>query len=197
MGRPKSYERDEVLAKAMTLFWRRGFHATSTRELAAAMGVNAYSLFAEFGSKEGLYEAALERYMATVVTDHFGRLEAPGAGLADVRAVLDAFGDNGVRDASGLGCLLGSTGAERAPTIEASREHTERFIQRVVAAFAHALTAAVERGELRPTTPVQPLAAAFTTHLMGVFAMSRARVEATVIRAASDVQLRTLASFCP
>ena len=85
MGRSKSYDRDEVTDRAMRLFWAQGFHATSTRELTDAMGVNAYSLYAEFGSKEALYEAALERYEALVVTGHFGKLEADAGSLDDVR----------------------------------------------------------------------------------------------------------------
>ncbi len=192
MGRPKTYDRDQVLSKAMALFWERGFHATSTRDLAEAMGVNAYSLYAEFGSKEGLYDAAVDRYMDTVVSGHFGRLEHPDADLDVVRQVIDWFGDNGVRDVSGMGCLIGTMSTERAPTVDRSREHTARFVERVVGAFSHALANAVQHGQLQAATPVAGIAAALVTHLLGVFAMSRARVDAGVIRAASDQQLAAL-----
>ena len=59
MGRAKTYERTDVTRKAMELFWRFGYEATSTKALAKHMGINVYSLFAEFESKQGLYEAAL------------------------------------------------------------------------------------------------------------------------------------------
>ncbi len=192
MGRPKSYDREVVLAKAMALFWERGFHATSTRELAEAMGVNPFSLYAEFGSKEALYDAAIERYMDTVVTGHFGRLEAPGADLDDVRCVIDWFGDNGLRDTSGMGCLIGSMSTERAPTVDRSREHTARFVDRLVQAFTHAIDSAVVKGQLAPDTPAESIAVGFAAHLLGLFAMSRARVAPGLIRAASDWQLACL-----
>ena len=54
MGRPKKYDREAVLDRAMQAFWRNGYEATSTADLEAQMGVNRSSLYAEFGSKEAL-----------------------------------------------------------------------------------------------------------------------------------------------
>ena len=53
----------------MELFWQRGFHATSTKALADHMGINVYSLFAEFDSKQGLFETALALYDREVVAN--------------------------------------------------------------------------------------------------------------------------------
>lgn len=197
MGRRKTYDREEVVTQAMRLFWRRGYHATSTRELTEAMGVNPYSLYAEFGSKEALYQQAIAHYMATVVPAFFGALEAPNAGLDEVMAVIDGFGDNGEREGSEMGCLVCNTSTEQAPTPGASQATTLQFVERVSAAFRHALRGAIAQGQLVPDTPVDPLAAGFVTHLMGVFALSRARVPTAVIRVASDRQLDALRGYCP
>ncbi|MCH8886618.1 MAG: helix-turn-helix transcriptional regulator, partial [SAR324 cluster bacterium] len=59
MGRPKTYDREEIAAKAMELFWLHGFNGTSTQALVEHMQINRYSLYAEFGSKQRLYEVAL------------------------------------------------------------------------------------------------------------------------------------------
>ncbi|KGA44235.1 Bacterial regulatory proteins, tetR family [Yersinia frederiksenii] len=64
-GRPKKFDRDNVLEKAMNLFWRFGYEPTSMSELIAGTGVKPSSLYAEFGSKEGLFCAAVEKYLAT------------------------------------------------------------------------------------------------------------------------------------
>ncbi len=61
-GRPRAFDRAEALQKAMLLFWEKGFQGAAMSELTAAMGVNAPSLYACFGSKEGLYREAMALY---------------------------------------------------------------------------------------------------------------------------------------
>lgn len=63
-GRPRSFCTDTVLDRAMTVFWRRGYEGASLAELTDAMSINPPSLYAAFGSKEGLFRAVLERYDA-------------------------------------------------------------------------------------------------------------------------------------
>jgi len=61
-GRPRSFCREEALDRAMTVFWRRGYEGASLADLTEAMDINPPSLYACFGSKEGLFKAVLERY---------------------------------------------------------------------------------------------------------------------------------------
>jgi AcrR family transcriptional regulator len=61
-GRPRSFDRDEALERAMEVFWRQGYEATSINDLTAAMGINPPSLYAAFGDKERLFLEAVERY---------------------------------------------------------------------------------------------------------------------------------------
>ncbi len=192
MGRRKTYERPEIADHAMRLFWARGYHATTTRDLTDAMGVNPYSLYAEFGSKEGLYQAAIARYEALVVPTHFGALEAQGASLEEVRAVLNFFGDVDRLEGSELGCLLCNTSVERAPTVELSRASTKRFVDRLTCAFGHALGNARAAGRLVDDAPVDALARFFPTVLMGIWALSRAQVDGVVLRATADQALARL-----
>lgn len=192
MGRRKTYDRDEITERAMRLFWERGFHGTSTRDLTEAMGVNPYSLYAEFGSKEDLFTAGIERYERDVVQRHFGPLETDVASLDDVRRVLDFFGDAGKRAASARGCLLCNAGVEQAPTLEASRASTARFVRRLTGAFENALRNAATAGRLVDGAPIAALAAGFVTHLMGVFVLMRAQVDGRTIRAATDDALARL-----
>jgi TetR/AcrR family transcriptional regulator, copper-responsive repressor len=61
-GRPRSFDRGRALERAMHLFWRQGYEATSVSDLTRAMGINPPSLYAAFGDKEQLYLEALGRY---------------------------------------------------------------------------------------------------------------------------------------
>src|SRR4051812_42357533 len=61
-GRPRSFDRDAALQRAMEVFWRHGYEATSLADLTAAMGINPPSLYAAFGDKKRLFLEAIERY---------------------------------------------------------------------------------------------------------------------------------------
>jgi AcrR family transcriptional regulator len=63
MGRPKNFSREEVLEKAMPVFWKHGFADTSLQELERATGVNKSGLYAEFRDKEDLFVACLRHYL--------------------------------------------------------------------------------------------------------------------------------------
>lgn len=68
MGRPLSFDRDAALHKAMLLFWRHGYEATSLSDLTAAMGVTAPSIYTAFGDKKRLFLEAIGRYLTGPVT---------------------------------------------------------------------------------------------------------------------------------
>ncbi len=62
-GRPREFDIDEVLDRALRVFWRRGYEGATLPDLTAAMGINRPSLYAAFGSKEELFRKALDRYV--------------------------------------------------------------------------------------------------------------------------------------
>jgi AcrR family transcriptional regulator len=61
-GRPRTFDTDVALESAMQVFWRKGYEGASLSDLTTAMGVNPPSLYAAFGSKEGLFRKAMDRY---------------------------------------------------------------------------------------------------------------------------------------
>jgi AcrR family transcriptional regulator len=64
-GRPRSFDRDAALERAIEVFWSKGYEGTSISDLTQAMGINPPSLYAAFGDKERLFLEAIERYEQT------------------------------------------------------------------------------------------------------------------------------------
>jgi AcrR family transcriptional regulator len=64
IGRPRAFDTEQALEQAMQVFWRLGYEGASLAELTKAMGINSPSLYAAFGSKEGLFKAVLDHYEA-------------------------------------------------------------------------------------------------------------------------------------
>lgn len=62
-GRPRAFDIDEALDKAMEIFWKQGYEGTSLTDLTEAMGINRPSLYATFGNKEALFSKAIDRYL--------------------------------------------------------------------------------------------------------------------------------------
>jgi AcrR family transcriptional regulator len=73
-GRPKVFDREAALDKAMTLFWQHGYEATSLADLVEATGAKAPTLYAEFTNKEGLFRAVLDRYISRFAAKHEAQL---------------------------------------------------------------------------------------------------------------------------
>ena len=110
-GRPRAFCLDQALANAMPVFWAKGYEGASLADLTKAMGINPPSLYAAFGSKEGLFRAVLERYEQDRKDDLDKILAAPTA-RATAELYLDKVAE-GATNTDGKhppGCLLVQSG---------------------------------------------------------------------------------------
>src|SRR6187399_1247477 len=79
VGRPRAFDIDAALEKAMQVFWQKGYEGTSLSDLTEAMGINRPSLYAAYGNKEELFRKALDRYGAGPASYFGAALEEPTA----------------------------------------------------------------------------------------------------------------------
>lgn len=163
MARPRTYVREEVVRKATDLFVRKGYEGAHLQELVRVTGLNRFSLYKEFGGKEGLFQAALDAYMQ--------RLESLGGlllreplGLANLRAFYAEL----LAQDFPHGCLAVNTIREKQVVPPRVFATIERFAASSEELFRKNLLAARERGELAARTDVDGLAKVLTALDMGL-----------------------------
>jgi TetR/AcrR family transcriptional regulator, transcriptional repressor for nem operon len=88
MARPREFDRDAAVQRAMFVFWRKGYAATSTDDLLRAMNIGRQSMYDTFGDKHRLYLEALERYQRERVADNIKRLRSAASPLAGIEALV-------------------------------------------------------------------------------------------------------------
>lgn len=191
-GRPRAYEPEVALARALDVFWKEGFAATSLDDLSAATGMNRPSLYAAFGDKRELYIKSYEGYrdrMRARMAEVFRTDLALRDLLERVYAVaLDMYlsGKDGPR-----GCFAVMTAASEAVFDPAIRELVTTGLNETDRFFARIFNRARERGELPYSADPVVLAhlASATLHSLAVRARAqapRAELDA-IVEGALDV----------
>jgi AcrR family transcriptional regulator len=103
-GRPRSFDEDEALDRAMHVFWRKGFEGASLNDLTAAMKIQPASLYKAFGNKRALFEKALARYLAGPVAFVHDALSEPTA-FAVANRILRQTAELFTEGQSRRGCM--------------------------------------------------------------------------------------------
>jgi AcrR family transcriptional regulator len=173
-GRPREFDREAALMKAMRLFWIKGYEATSISDLTEVLGVGPTSLYAAFGSKDGLYAEALRLYSVTYEHLVLGRFrqaatarEAALAYLCDSAAAM-----TGADLDLPHGCMvtLGTVGSEGHDELGELMKSTRGGAYVVLSAR---LNQAVAEGELPESVDVTHLARYLQTVQSGMAVRAR------------------------
>ncbi len=163
MGRPKTYDRDEVLENALLLFWRKGFEGAHLQELVEVTGLNRFSLYKEFGSKKGLFDAAMGRYMEQLGS-LAACLEAKPLGVENIRRYFQALVEYRFRH----GCFLVNTLSEKHVVGPVIYGKVRSFVRDGGKLFERNLEASQRRGEISVDTNLHSLARFLVIHELGL-----------------------------
>lgn len=147
-GRPREFDTDQALDRALQVFWRKGYEGASMSELTEAMGINRPSLYAAFGNKEALFRKALDRYAEGPAAYTYKALEEPTA-LGVVERLLREAADALTGPDNPHGCL----GVHGALTCgDAAQSIRDELCQRR-ARWEEALQKRLERAEREGDLP--------------------------------------------
>ena len=192
MGRPREFEVDAALDRALEVLWAKGYESASLDDLCAATGLGRSSLYAAFGDKRALYLRALERYeegAARRINDALAR------GHPVRRAIAGFIGrliDDIVAGPGRRGCFIGNCAAELARGDRESAAHVRRSLARIETAFRDALARAQARGEIGVASDPRALARFLTAGIQGLRLVGKANPDRAVLDDVARVMLRCL-----
>ncbi|KVH78359.1 TetR family transcriptional regulator [Burkholderia ubonensis] len=171
-GRPREFDRDLALKRAMIVFWRRGYEGTSMSDLVETLGIASARIYAAFGSKEALFREAVALY-----EKGDGGFADRALDEADVRIAIERM----LRDAVAAytkrgqphGCMVVSAATNCAPENEGVMEWLAEHRRARTQSIVERLQRALEQGQLKPATDVKALADFYATQLHGISVQSR------------------------
>lgn len=191
MGRPRQFDRDTALTKAMHLFWQNGFEATSLSQLKAELGISAPSFYAAFGSKEALFHETVALYLKShgSVMDCLWDTKLPPR--AAIELALRGSARMQVETSHPTGCMvaLGVTSAG-APDNAAVTAGLTAARARNRAGILACVQRGVAQQELDPATDVAALASVFESFLLGLSTLARDGATQETMDSAVDQVLR-------
>lgn len=112
MPRTKQFDEEQVLEKAVELFWRQGYHATSIQDVVDNLSINRASLYDTYGDKRTLYIKSLKRYRTDETQAIVRLLQAPGNALDKIRNLLEQRVQAILSDGAHRGCFIVNTAVE-------------------------------------------------------------------------------------
>jgi TetR/AcrR family transcriptional repressor of nem operon len=172
---------DQVVDRAMHVFWKLGYEGTGLVALERATGLGRQSLYGVFGDKRGLFIRAVERYFDCIIRPGIDALDAPGPARANLERVFCAW-EAAVTATEFNGCLLGNSVPELAAKDSEISALLTRKLELMEAAFARALRRAKRDGELCADVDVKSTARALLTLAQGLSVVARANRDPSFVR---------------
>lgn len=192
MPRTKAFDPEAALKSAMDLFWRKGYEATSMRDLLDGMGIGRGSFYDTFGDKHTLFLATLDRFEETRTTWILEALEGPEPPMESIRYVFERTVDGLVGFEPRRGCLLANTAVELAPHDPEVAEKISHYVKRTEDAFARALERARAAGAIPADRDPIALARFLVNNLHGLRVMARAGADRETLEDTVRVVLQAL-----
>jgi len=190
-GRPQQFDRDDVLTRAMGVFWRRGYEATSVQDLVDGMGIHRGSMYNAFGDKQSLFVQSIEHYCTGLRDNVSTVLRRQGSPLENVRQVVRMW-EAAVLKQPARGCLVTNTAVELAPHLSAVSDALTYHFGRLERMLRNALDRAVDSGELDHGRDTRALARFLVGANQGIMVMGKAGASPEMIQDMTAVVLSTL-----
>lgn len=192
MARPAEFDRNDVLDKAMNVFWRTGYNATSISDLVAATNLKPGSLYGAFKSKHSLYVEVLDTYAARSLSRIVDSLESDENAVECIENFFTRYCNDLQQDEIGRGCLLVNAMLELATEDDFIRYRVADYLDRIELLFVDKLKQAVESGQLDASLDPEDTATYLMSNIWGLRVLSSKRPSADKFQAVIKRMLSAL-----
>lgn len=192
MARPREFDGDAALERAMHAFWAKGYKATSLDDLCGATGLSRSSLYAAFGGKRTLLHRSLARYEAQGIARIAAALAKPLPIREAIAGFIDDLIDRIVAGPGRTGCFIGNCAAELAGRDRATAIRVKQSLARIEATFRDALVQGQARGEIAATADPKSLARFLVTGIQGLRLVGKVNPDRAALTDIANVMLRCM-----
>ena len=174
MPRVKQFDPDEVLAKALQLFWKKGYHATTVQDLVDGLGINRGSLYDTFGGKKKLFDLAIKLYTSTNRQLLCAMLSPKDEVRLILRSVFQRIIEADLEDPDCKGCFVVNTTTELLPQDEQLQPIIGKYQQDITQLFIELLERGISRGEISEAKNIGAIAHLLYTLMTGLRVVGKA-----------------------
>lgn len=189
-GRPREFDIDEALDKALRVFWTRGFSATSLSDLTEATGVGRTGLYAAFGDKEAIFLKALDLYMDIAYADCEAMLDAEPNARKAIENYLLFLARYFTTPGNPYSCMLINSVQEGTGLSAKIEEHVTKIYMRVQEAVHRRLERGKADGQLPKNEDARSLALFFQGQLILLSAFAKADASREVLERMVMIAMR-------
>ncbi len=173
MGRKLEFDASRALHRAMKVFWRKGYDATSMQDLVDAMKINRFSVYNTLGDKKSVYIKALEHYRTSVLAALLAPLNSEEPAKIRLDRYIQHMGEQLLTDSGALGCMIQNTSL----TPQASDHDIQAALKDLYddreSSIRRCVSDAMEKGEIVSKKTEDELVWFVLTHLQGLIILRK------------------------
>ncbi|EEX94736.1 Transcriptional regulator, TetR family protein [Vibrio orientalis CIP 102891 = ATCC 33934] len=186
MGKTAKFDREQVINQATDLYWQKGFHATSMRNLQDVIDMRPGSIYAAFGSKDGLFKEALNNYTQMGIVHLTHCLDEASSPLEGLKEFIKHIVINTKHGAPNGMCMLAKTIAELNDEHQELLEEAKQCFKKMEHTFVDVLNQAQQHGEISPDKDPAMLARHLQVQIAGLRTYAKANDDDALLQEMID-----------
>lgn len=192
MARPREFDADAALDRAMRLFWARGYHATSVQDLMKAAGVQKQSLYGAFGDKRSLFLKCLNVYSQKTLTEIQRMLRETDSALAGIERVMRFVTQSAESKKCPPGCLMANTALELGLHDPEIADEVRRMFRATEKMLADAVRRAQAQGEVARSLDPIAIGQGLANTINGIRILEKTGASRQQVRAVVETALAAM-----